>query len=112
VKTKLAVLAALLCICGLTSGGQERVITGRDLLAKMNSQAKSDKDYVMGYVQAVYAVYMNRLNTSTLASEKEIEPVLSAAKKYLAESDAQKLNQPANVLLKEVFERSFPRKKT
>ena len=63
-------------------------------------------------VQAVYAVYMNRLNTSTLASEKEIEPVLSAAKKYLAESDAQKLNQPANVLLKEVFERSFPRKKT
>jgi acetyl-CoA carboxylase carboxyltransferase component len=108
-KTKLAVLAALLCICSLAYAGQQRVITGKELLAKMNSQAKSDKDYVMGYVQAVYAVYSN---TSTLASEKEIEPVLSAAKKYLAESNAQKLNQPANVLLKEVFERSFPRKKT
>src|SRR4030042_5457858 len=108
-KTKLAALAALLCVCSLICAGQQREITGKDLLAKMNSQAKNDKDYVMGYVQAVYGVY---LNTFTLASEKEIAPVLSAAKKYLSESNAQKLNQPANVLLKEAFERSFPRKKT
>jgi hypothetical protein len=107
-KKKLLALAALSCICSLVFAGQKPGITGRDLLAKMNSQAKSDKDYVMGYVQAVYAAY---LNTSTLASEKEMEPVLPAAKKYLAESDTQKLNLPANVLLREAFDKSFPFKK-
>ncbi len=107
-KKKLLAVTSLFFISSIVYAGQRPEITGRDLLAKMNSQAKSDKDYVMGYVQAVYAVY---LNASTLASEKEIEPVLSAAKKYLTEIGAQKLNQPANVLLREAYDKSFPLKK-
>ncbi len=107
-KKKLLALTTLFCVCTIVLAGQQPAITGKDLLAKMNSQAKSDKDYVMGYVQAVYARY---LNTSTLASEKEMEPVLSAAKKYFAESSTQKLNLPANVLLREAFDKSLALKK-
>lgn len=52
-KTQLFALIAILCIFSLICAGQQREVTGKDLLAKMNSQEKSDKDYVMGYVQAV-----------------------------------------------------------
>ncbi len=73
----------------------------------MNSSAKADKDYVMGYVLGVYAVYFKR---TTPIPKEELEPVIAAAKKHF-EGNPQKLNQPANVLLHEVFDKSFLQKK-
>ncbi len=106
-KSKPITFVALFCVCSLVYAGQRPEITGKDLLAKMNSSAKADKDYVAGYVLGVYVAYSKR---TTPVSEKELEPVIGAAKKYF-ESHPQKLNQPANILLHEVFDKSFLQKK-
>jgi hypothetical protein len=106
-KTKLLIGAILLCFCGLTLSAQQAELSGKALLDKMNSKARADQDYVEGYVQAIYAVYSHK---SVLADEKEIKPIIAAAKKYL-ERNPDKLNQPASDLLKEVFARVSPPKK-
>jgi hypothetical protein len=106
-NTKCLAGVLLFFFCGLTFAGQQTQTTGKVLLEKMNSRAKADKDYVLGYTQAVYASYLNK---TTLADEREIKPVIDAAKKYL-QRNPQKLDQPANVLLRESFEENALLKK-
>lgn len=98
---------ALFCICSFVFAAQKPEVTGKDLLVKMNSSDKTDKDYVAGYVLGVYVAYSKR---TTPVAEKELEPLIGAAKKYF-EDNPQKLNQPANILLHDVFDKAFPQKK-
>jgi len=102
-----AVIAILLlCFCSLPSTGQNPEVTGSELLHKMESKIRSDKDYALGYVSAVYASY---LGTPGIPPDTEMKKVLKTAHKYL-KHNREKLDQPAAPLLNQAFEQAYPKK--
>jgi hypothetical protein len=105
-RTAPVIVILLLSCCSLALAAQRPEVTGRDLLHKMDSKIRSDKDYVLGFVGGVYATY---LGTSSIPPETEIKKVVKTARKYLRHN-SEKLEQPAARLLNEAFEKAYSKK--
>lgn len=100
----LAVILSL--VFGIAYTEEVKSLGGKELLDKINSNEKYDRDYALGYITGVYCVYME----TSVPDDQTMKKVFKVVKKYLRKNRG-KLNQPAVALLKEVFDKAFLTKK-
>ncbi len=79
-------------------------LSGKELLAKIDSSSVADREYTLGFVSGVYGVFMKQgVAVDIPTAEKLVEIV----KKYLAEHKDQ-LNRLAVKLVEEALKAAFP----
>ena len=93
--------AVLFLIFGMTYSEEMKPLSGKELLDKISSDKKDDKDYALGYITGVYCVYME----TSVPDDRTMEKVVKAVKKYL-KKNLDKLDRPAAELLKEIFSKA------
>jgi len=96
----------LLFILGISYTEEVKSLNGKELLDKINSNEKYDRDYALGYITGVYCAYME----ISVPDDQTMKKVIKVVKKYL-KKNREKLNRPAVELLKEAFDRSLSPKK-
>lgn len=101
---RLAVI--LFLVLGITYTEEVKSLSGKDLLDKINSNEKYDRDYALGYITGVYCVHME----TSVPDDQTMKRIIKVVKKYL-KKNREKLNRPAVALLKEAFDKSLPAKK-
>ena len=112
-------LAVAVLVLGVTAVAVEASeVTGKVLLAQMNSKKRSDNDSAMGYITGVFGVYKMKPagegqeatgSGGYVVDEEEMKTVAKVAKEFL-EGHPDRLTEPANKLLTEAFEKAFPKK--
>ena len=90
--------AVLLIIFGMSYSEEMMPLSGKELLDKINSDKKEDKDYALGYITGVYCVYKD----ISVPDDRTMKKVVKVVKKYL-KKNPDKLNRPAAELIKEIF---------
>ena len=96
----------LFVVFGITYSVEAKALSGKELLDKINSSEKYDKDYALGYITGVYCVYME----TSIPDEQNMKRIIKVVKKYF-KKNRERLNQPAVKLLKEAFDKAFLAKK-
>lgn len=96
----------LFLVFGITYAVEAKFLSGKELLEKINSSEKYDRDYALGYITGVYCAYMK----TSVPDDQTIKKVVKVVKKYLRKN-REKLNQSAVELLKEAFDKSLLAKK-
>ncbi len=101
---KIVLFAALFCfIYGISCAEEGKSLSGKELLEKISSKNKEDKDYALGYITGVLCVSRK----TSIPDDRIMKKVVKAVKKYL-KSHPDRLGQPAVKLLKEAFDKEFP----
>ncbi|MBA7714757.1 hypothetical protein ES703_123789 [subsurface metagenome] len=90
--------AVLFLIFGMTCAEELKPLSGKELLDKISSDKKNDRDYALGYITGVYCVYME----TSVPDDRTMKKIVKIVKKYLKRNPG-KLDRPAAVLLKEIF---------
>ena len=90
--------AVLFIIFGITYSEEMIPLSGKELLDKISSDKKEDKDYALGYITGVYCVYMD----TPVPDDRTMKKVVKVVKRYL-KKNPDKLNRPAAELIKEIF---------
>ena len=96
----------LFFVFGIVYAVEAKFLSGKELLEKINSSEKYDRDYALGYITGVYCAYME----TSVPDDQTMKKVVKVVKKYLRKN-REKLNRPAVELLKEAFDKSFLAKK-
>jgi len=106
-QKKVVLFAALFClIYGISCAEEGKPLSGKELLEKISSSNKEDKDYALGYITGVFCASRE----TSIPDVRTMKKVVKAVKKYL-KRNPDRLDQPAVKLLKEAFEKEFPVKK-
>jgi len=82
----------------MTYSEEMKPLSGKELLDKISSDKKDERDYALGYITGVYCVYME----TSVPDDRTMKKVVKAVKKYL-KKNPDKLDRPAAELLKEIF---------
>jgi hypothetical protein len=106
-QKKVVLFAVLFCfIYGTFCAEEGKPLSGKELLEKISSSQKEDKDYALGYITGVLCVSRK----TSIPDDWIMKKVVKAVKKYL-KSHPDRLDQPAVKLLTEAFDKEFPVKK-
>ena len=90
--------AVLFLMFSMTYSEEMKPLSGKELLDKISSDKKDERDYALGYITGVYCVYME----TSVPDDRTMKKVVKAVKKYL-KKNPDKLDRPAAELLKEIF---------
>jgi len=82
----------------MTYSEEMKPLSGKELLDKISSGKKDDRDYALGYITGVYCVYME----TSIPDDRTMKKIVKIVKKYL-KKNPDKLDRPAAELLKEIF---------
>lgn len=93
--------AVLFIIFSMTYSEEMKPLSGKELLDKISSDKKYDKDYALGYITGVYCVYME----ISVPDDRTMKKIVKIVKKYL-KRNPDKLDRPATELLKEIFSKA------
>lgn len=106
-QKKVVLFAALFyLICGICCAEGGKPLSGKELLEKMSSSHKEDRDYALGYITGVFCASRE----ISIPDDRTMKKVVKAVKKYL-KKNLDRLDQPAVKLLAEAFAKEFPLKK-
>lgn len=106
-KKKVVLFAALFYfVYGISCAEEGKLLSGKELLEKVSSSNKEDRDYALGYITGVFCAYRE----TSIPDDRTMKKVVRVVKKYL-KRNPDRLNQPAVKLLKEAFAKEFPVKK-
>ncbi len=106
-QKRVVLFAVLFCfIYGIFCSEGGKSLSGNELLEKMSSSHKEDRDYALGYITGVFCASRE----ISIPDDRTMKKVVKAVKKYL-KSHPDRLDQPAVKLLKEAFDKEFPVKK-
>ena len=104
---KVVLFAALFCfIYGIFCAEEGKPLSGKELLEKMSSSHKEDRDYALGYITGVFCASRK----ISIPDERIMKKVVKTVKKYM-KKNPDRLDQPAVKLLTEAFDKEFPVKK-
>jgi len=96
----------LFLVFGIAYTAEAKALSGKELLEKINSSEKYDRDYALGYITGVYCAYME----TSVPDEQSMKRIIKVVKKYF-KKNRERLNRPAVELLKEAFDKSLITKK-
>ena len=104
---KVVLFAVLFCfIYGIFCAEVGKPLSGKELLEKIRSSHKEDRDYALGYITGVFCASRK----ISIPDDRTMKKVVKAVKKYL-KSHPDRLDQLAVKLLREAFDKEFPVKK-
>ncbi len=106
-QKKVVMFAILFCfIHGIFCAEAGKPLSGKELLEKISSSDKEDRDYALGYITGVLCASRK----TSIPDDRTMKKVVKAVKKYLRRN-RDRLDQPAVKLLEEAFAKEFPLKK-
>jgi hypothetical protein len=106
IKRPFMLAVILFFVFGIAYAVEAKFLSGKELLEKINSSEKYDRDYALGYITGVYCACME----TSVPDDQTMKKVVKVVKKYLRKN-REKLNQSAVKLLKEAFDKAFLAKK-
>jgi len=107
IQKKVVLVAALFClIYGISCAEEGKSLSGKELLKKMSSSHKEDRDYALGYITGVFCASRE----ISIPDDRTMKKVVQVVKKYL-KKNPDRLDQQAVKLLEEAFAKEFPLKK-